>query len=372
MNKLSIIEFTSAGENWGGIEQHIKDLGRGLKERGHKVVFACRPMPHAVEKLAEVGEVHIFPMINALDWQTIKGVAALIRREKADIVHTHTSRDAWMALFATMVAGRGRAVTTRHVPLPAKTDLLHRWFYNRLAAIICVSRYVRDSFFSSAPAVDPEKVVVAYPSINLTRFQTPATTQLRGVWQAGDDQFVIGFVGRVTVEKGLDDLIAAAGILKDKLSNFKLVIVGQVNADTPEYLDKLRAAVTFRGLDKQVVFHGFTADVVAVMQAIDCLVLPAIIPETFGLVLCEAMAAGKPAIATTTGAQAEIIEDGVNGYLVPPGNPPVLAEAIGRLAADRELAGRMGHAGLTGVLNKFGPESTVTTVENRFLRVVNH
>jgi glycosyltransferase involved in cell wall biosynthesis len=372
MNKLSIIEFTSPGENWGGIEQHIKDLGRGLKERGHRVVFASRPMPHAVEKLSEVGEVYTYPMVNALDLKTITGVADLIRKQQADIVHAHTSRDAWMALFATIVAGRGKAVSTRHVPLPAKTDILHRWFYNRLAAIICVSRYVRDIFLSSALPIPSEKVVVAYPSINLTKFGTESPSKLRNRWQIDDDRFVIGYVGRVTVEKGIDDLITAAGILKEQLSNFTLVIVGQVNADTPEYLDKLKAAVTAVGLDGQVLFTGFTTDVVGVMQAIDCLVLPAIIPETFGLVLCEAMAAGKPAIATTTGAQKEIIEDGVNGYLVPPGNPTALAEAIGRLGTHRERASRMGQAGRDAVLARFGPDSTVTVVENCFRQVVKH
>lgn len=370
MKALSIIQFTSPGENWGGIEQHVRDLGAGLTERGHKVVFASRPMPHAVAKLREVGEVYTYPMINALDVKTILGVARLIGAKAADIVHAHTSRDTWNALFATMVAGRGRVVTTRHVPLAAKKDLLHAWFYNRLGAILCVSEYVRGIVTGDPPRVDPAKVRVAYPVVSLERYTRGAGDRFRRAWKLAAGDFAVGFVGRITVEKGLDDLIDAAGLLRKDHPSLKLVLVGQVNADTPEYLDQLKSRAAARGVGDSVVFQEFTPDMADVVQALDCVAVPSIIPETFGLALCEALAGGRPVIASDTGAQREIVREGETGYIVPPRQPAALAGAIGRLAGDRPLARAMGEAGRRDVLERFGAERTIGAVESCYWNVL--
>ncbi|HWQ61565.1 MAG TPA: glycosyltransferase family 4 protein [Negativicutes bacterium] len=363
---LSIIELISAREAWGGIEQHALDLSRGLKERGHRVVFATRPVDFVIERYRQVGEVFPFPITGAADLKTIRGLAALIRDEQVDIIHTHTSRDAWTAVFAALAAGRGRVVTTRHVPLAAKTDFVHTWFYNRLAAIICVSEYVRASLLASTPRFDRTKVRVIYPGIRLERFAAGSADRYRRQWGVGDDEFLIGFVGRITVEKGLDDLVVAAAALRRRQIAFKMVLVGDNNVNTPTYLTDLLAAADRQGLGGVVVHQGFTTDIADVMYALDCLVLPSNTPETFGLVLCEALACGKPVIATPTGAQAEIVRDGVNGFLVPPDQPEIMAAALAKLIADRELASRLGAAGRKIVFDDFAIEKTLDKIEHCF------
>lgn len=363
---LAIIELISAREAWGGIEQHALDLARGLKERGHKVVFATRPVDFVIERYRQVGEVFNFPIKGAADLTTIRGLAALIRQERIDIIHTHTSRDAWTAVFAAMTAGRGRVVTTRHVPLAAKTDFFHRWFYNRLAAIICVSQYVRAILLSRSPRFDQAKVRVIYPGIRLERLAAGAADKFRRLWGVGGSEFLIGYVGRITVEKGLDDLVAAAVELKRRQIAFKMVLVGDNNVNTPTYLTDLMAAAGQQGVGENIIHQGFTADIGHVMHALDCLVLPSITPETFGLVLCEALACGKPVIATPTGAQPEIVRDGVNGLLVPPNRPDELASALATLIADRETAERLATAGRKIVIDEFAIEKTLDETERCF------
>ncbi len=363
---LTVIELISARGNWGGIEQHALDLSRGLKNRGHRLLFATRPVDAVIERYREVGEVFPFPIIGAVDLKTIRGLAALIRDERADIVHTHTSRDAWTAVFAALMAGRGRVVTTRHVPLAAKTDCIHDWFYNRLAAIICVSEYVRASLLASAPRFDRAKVRVIYPGIRLERFAAGSRKKYRRLWGVGDGEFLIGYVGRITAEKGLDGLVAAAAELLRRGVAFKAVLVGEVNTKTPAYLDQLLAAAERQGIRGAFVHQPFTTEIADVMYALDCLVLPSNTPETFGLVLCEALACGKPVVATPTGAQGEIVRDGVNGFLVPPDRPDIMAGTLARLIADRELAGSMGAAGRKIVYEYFAIEKTLDNVERCF------
>jgi glycosyltransferase involved in cell wall biosynthesis len=364
---LAVIELISAREAWGGIEQHALDLGHGLKERGHRVIFATRPVDFVIERYRQVGEVFPFPIAGAADLKTIRGLAALIRKENIDIIHTHTSRDAWTAVFATFAAGRGKVVTTRHVPLAAKTDLVHTWFYNRLAAIICVSQYLRGILLSRSPRFDLNKVKVIYPGIRLERLAGGSPEKYRQAWGVGNSEFLVGFAGRVTVEKGLDDLVAVAAELRRRQMAFKVVLVGDNNVNTPTYLADLLEAAKRQGVGGDIVHQGFTADIADVMAAFDCLVLPSITPETFGLVLCEALVCGKPVIATPTGAQTEIIRDGVNGFLVPPGQPDKLAAALERLIADRELAARLGAAGREIVREQFAIEKTLDQTERCFL-----
>ncbi len=364
---LAIIELISAREAWGGIEQHALDLARGLKERGHRVIFATRPVDFVIERYCQVGEVFQFPIAGAADPKTIHGLAALIKKKNIDIIHTHTSRDAWTAVFAALAAGRGKVVTTRHVPLAAKTDPVHTWFYNRLAAIICVSQYVRAILLSRSPRFDLNKVKVIYPGIRLERLAGGAAAKYRQLWGVGDDEFLIGYVGRITVEKGLDDLVATAAELRRRQIAFKVVLVGDNNVNTPTYLADLLEEAKRQGGGGDIIHQGFTADIANVMSAFDCLVLPSITPETFGLVLCEALACGKPVIATPTGAQAEIVRDDVNGFLVPPGQPEKLAAALERLIADRELGHRLGATGREIVREQFTIEKTLDQTERCFL-----
>ncbi len=364
---LAVIELISAREAWGGIEQHALDLARGLKERGHKVIFATRPVEFVIERYSQVGEVFQFPIAGAADLKTIRGLAALIKKENIDIIHTHTSRDAWTAVFAALAAGRGKVVTTRHVPLAAKTDIVHTWLYNRLAAIICVSQYVRGILLSHSPRFDLDKVKVIFPGIRLERLAGGSPDKYRQAWGVGDDEFLIGYVGRVTVEKGLDDLVAAAAELRKRQMAFKVVLVGDNNVNTPTYLADLLEAAKRQGVGGNIIHQGFSADIADIMSAFDCLVLPSITPETFGLVLCEALVCGKPVIATPTGAQPEIVRDGANGFLVPPGQPEKLAAALMRLITDRELGHRLGAAGREMVRERFASKITLDQTERCFL-----
>ncbi|NMA73226.1 MAG: glycosyltransferase family 4 protein, partial [Bacteroidales bacterium] len=115
-----------------------------------------------------------------------------------------------------------------------------------------------------------------------------------------------------------------------------------------------------------VEFYGFCNDIPSVMHDIDCLVLPSIIPETFGLVLGEAMLEGKPVITTGTGAQGEIVEDGISGFTVPPFTPPAIADKLTILAKSKELRDSCGICGRQRIIESFTHEKMIKNIEDFF------
>lgn len=366
MKKLSIIEMISISYEWGGIEQHVRDLAERLVNNGHNVTVVCRDVEMYKKNYGEICPVKVLPIRSAIDPVTVYGLAKLIKEKKADIIHTHTSRDSWLALFASWLAGRGKVITTRHVPLLAKQDAIHTWYFNQLAGIICVSEFVKNKFLGASPKINTQNVRVIYPGIKINEEVKVTKRIVRDKFGIDDETFLIGFVGRVTVEKGLDDLLKAVSLLKMNVTNFKLVIVGGVNPKTPEYINELKAKADKLGISEFVKFYGFCSDIPSVMRDIDCLVLPSIIPETFGLVLCEAMLAGKPVITTDTGAQSEIVEDGVNGFTVPARASISIAEKLDSFIKNTELCAMLGAKGKKDVETRFDLNTMVSQLENFF------
>jgi len=371
MGKISIIEMISISYEWGGIEQHVKDLTRGLVNNGHKVIVVCRNVPLHVQMYSEECRVQTLPIRNSIDLTTIFALGKLIKKENIDIIHTHTSRDGWIALFATWVARQGKVVTTRHVPFQAKQDAFHTWYYNQLAGIICVSRFVYNKFLGEKPKMNTEKIHVIYPGIKIQSERVITKRILREKLNIDVDTFLIGFVGRITVEKGLDDLLQATGILKAKHKKIKIVLVGDVNPETPEYMEQLQQKSKELQIQDEIYFYGFTKDVASVMHDIDVLVLPSIGSETFGLVLCEAMLAGKPVVTTDTGAQVEIVEDGVTGFTVPPFAPKTIAEKLEALMNNPTMAKQFGEKAKASIQQRFAAERMIKDVECLFEKCIH-
>lgn len=143
-----------------------------------------------------------------------------------------------------------------------------------------------------------------------------------------DGRPVVAYVGRIEPRKGVLDLVRAAPLI-----DARVILVGADPYESDAEYGRLVAAST------DVEHHGWVADAAGLMGHIDVLVLPSY-AEPFGTVLAEAMAAGTPVVAATVGGLPEVVTDGVDGILVPPGRPDALAEGVARALARRDELGR--------------------------------
>lgn len=286
-------------------------------------------------------------------------VRRALRRLNIDLVHTNTLKAHLLGGLGAHLAGRPLVWHVRDIlePGAARAWLLRAARYLR-PHVVAISQAVAGQF--------PEGIVpvtLIYNGIPLDRF-TPGDppTHLRADLGLSPDQEIICVVGRLAPWKGHRTLLEALATLRLRRPQAVLVVVGEVAFWDTSYETELHDLARFLNVEKYVRWVGFREDVPDLLRLCDVFVLPSV-DEPFGRALIEAMAVGKPVIATRSGGAPEVVLEGETGLLVEPGNVTELAEAMERLLADRELAARMATAGLARAHECFDVCRVVAMVE---------
>jgi len=275
--------------------------------------------------------VFLYPGANtSFSWPALRSLTAHMRTWRPQVAHTHGS----LAGRVAAALSGARIVYTKHGLAAAEEQAIQVRGAGRLAKrlavtlfahrIVAVSEAVKRALV--AQGADPGRVRVIPGGVDLSAYGAEAPL-VPGV---------LGALGRLQTEKGFDVLLRALVELRGEA---RLLLGGEgLLADE---LPRLAAEL---GVSHEVDFQGFVSDVPAFMAETGLFVLSSR-SEGLGLVLIEAMAAGRPVVATRVGGVPEVVIDGETGLLVEPENPGALAAAVRRLLADPALAARMGQAG---------------------------
>ena len=356
----------------GGMQNHTAELTRALDRRGVlQTVLTTRPptAPYFQRlgdhtRVIRLGlPVRRFRQLYAPQ----AAVLAPILAARADVVHVHLGEDLAVLPLGAAAARIHRLplVLTVHTSLRhtlAVSDLrsailktlggaIERWGEHSADAVLAITpRLFR---LLASDGVEADRVHLIPPGVNPSLFEGPFEDPFSGVGRPR-----VLFVGRLAPQKGVRALVAAAGLLEDESAQVLLV------GDGPERPALEREAERL-GVNGRLHFVGFLAHerLPAVMSHADLLVLPSLYEE-LGTVLLEAMQAGLPIVASKTGGIPDVIEDGVNGMLVPPGDPKAIALAIDRLLANRDLARRLSEGAQEG-----GKDYDWEVLAGRVLRV---
>lgn len=320
------ILHTEWSQGWGGQEIRIVAECRAFISRGYDMLLAARPDSRIFARAKEAG-VRVFPVWfnSPVNPFTVLELMDLARREKVDIIHTHSSIDSWCGGFAAKALGL-RLVRSRHLASPVKRKWSSRLLYGKMPDCVIPSgqailRHLRDEVgckdqhFISVPAgADPESFKPGGDRAAMIR-------ELGGALE--ECSFVIAMVAVLRSWKGHDVLLDAVATVKDEFPSMRLLIVG----DGPRR-ETLHTRVREMGLDDVVLFTGHRRDVHRVLAAVDVLVLPSLKNEATSQVIPQAMLAGVPVISSDAGGLSEIVRDGETGLLVPKGNADALAGAL--------------------------------------------
>ncbi|CAN5744834.1 glycosyltransferase family 4 protein [soil metagenome] len=260
----------------------------------------------------------------------------LVRSLRADVVHTNSMKAHLYGGVAARLAGiphvwhaRDRAA---HDYLPAAVVHLVRGAARVLPDVLIANSA---STLRTYPGVRDARVVHDAAPAHIRRAPTPAGGPLR-----------IGMVGRLAPWKGQDVFLRAFAAAFPNGPQHA-VVIGAATFGEDGYAASLRQLATDLGIEHRVTFEGHVDDVPAQLDTLHVLVHSSVIPEPFGQVVVEGMAAGLPVVAAAAGGPAEVIDDGRTGLLTAPGDVEALAATLMRLAGDEALRDRLGGAART-------------------------
>ena len=334
---------------WGGAEQYVYNICKEHRRLGHhNVVAAAILQPGTAGKFQDVAATTSLRLHGIKKFFAFKPFLQLIDTHHIEIINCHSSTMAPLCIVLKHLRPQVKIVMYRHNVTPNRKDWYHHYLQHKTDAFICVSKLVYDLQCKTAYEPYKHKFHLIYNGIDTTRFRFSAHRPQQPV--------KIGYAGRMEPNKGVLILLQAVKILRCQYRlSCEVYIAGQEN---PAFQHKCRDFIAANGLEPYCHFIQFIQDIATFYEQIDILVLPSLVKESFGLVLCEAMYSGLPVISTDNGAQREIIEHGVNGLLVPPNDAESLAKQIAALATDANLYQHLAQAGNQRVKEHFTLEQT--------------
>jgi glycosyltransferase involved in cell wall biosynthesis len=340
MTPLTVLHVNTEHAFQGGEIQNLH-LAAGLAERGHRCLLAVQTDSALGDRAERRGlQVRRGRMLGEFDPLAVAWLARLIRQERPQVLHYHTSHAVTLGTFACLGRRGPAAVATRRTAFPTRRNPLFRLkFSYRLDHIIAVCGSIQGDMV--AAGLPPERISVIHSGIDLERFREPADgAEFRRELAIPSAHLLIGCVGALTPQKGHTHLLRVVARLSDRFPNLYVAIVGE-GEHREAILDEARNL----GIRDRVRLGGFRDDIPAANAAFDVAVLPSLVGEGSPAVVKEAMAAGVAVIATRVGGVGEILEDGVQGLLVASGDEDALAAAVESLLRDPDRRRALGRAG---------------------------
>lgn len=357
------ILYAIENRSFGGGEKSFAELINGIGG-DFDIYVVCgsgEPFCGLIKDAAKVISFN-FSKYNVLNVFTL---ASLIKEHSIDIVHSQGTRVDFYAALASRLAG-AHHISTVAMPVegfdvcPLKKSVYG--FFSRLGGrmtsrTIVVSGTLKE-FMTDRHGISPEKTVVIPNGVDAGVFEKAEPDGGLALKYRLSGKRVIGCAARLVWQKGLEHLIEAMAILREKdkvvFEGIICVIAGDGERETA-----LKDLISAKGLEGRVVLSGFTHDVPAFLKTLDIFVMPSL-REGQPIALLEAMAAGKPVIASAIDGIAETAADGIDALLVPPADPGALADALLKLSRDGNLAEELSRNARKKVSGTYSMESFIS------------
>lgn len=322
---------------WGGQEIRILAEMKAFRAQGVAMEIACRAGSRIAAEAGQAGfVVHILPFAGRLDLRTIFGLRRLVRTGGFSLLHTHSSIDSWCGglagrLFAIPV------IRSRHLSSEVRPGLNARIVYDWLPdAVISSGRHIREHLVNVCHCRQDRQFSVPAGADHRRFAPTADGDAVRAEFAIDPAMPLIGIVAVLRSWKGHRVLFEACARILDAFPGLRLLVVGDgpLREHLPVWAEEL-------GLSGHVIFAGHRDDVPACMKAMDVCVLPSLKNEATSQVMPQAMLVGTPVICSSAGGLTEVVQDGVTGRVVPPGDVQALAAALRACLQDRDKTTEM-------------------------------
>lgn len=340
---------------WGGGEKWHLEMSVEMSKKGHKV-FIVTNNGSVLQKKAEHCEIGSFALkINNFSFlNPFKYIhlSRFFKRNNIQAVILNLPSDLKVGGVAARIAGIKKIIYRRGSAIPVTNSISNRLLFgNVVSGVIANSQETKNTILqNNKKLIQPERIKVIYNGLDIPELDQQHNKK-RG-------NIIFGNMGRLVEQKGQDILIEIASLLKEKMEAFKLIIAGEGRLK-----ESLLQLAEEKRVRQYIEFQGFVEDTWSFMQSIDVFLFPSRW-EGFGYVIVEAMACGKPVIAFNVSSNPELIKNGFNGYLVPPGKVNEFADKAWALATNPDLLHKLGSNGKNFAEKNFRLLKTVNEVEN--------
>ena len=352
------------GAHWSGGEQSLFLLLKYLDRTRYEPTVICLAPGLLHDRLVAMGvPTHIVLMSGRFDLRVVRPISRIIRRIRPDLVVTQTSRTNLLGRLARLCSPGIPVVSVVQAPISRDTNherpsRLNGWVERVTSPLtrgyIAVSNGVTRDL--ATLGVREDRVRVIYNSFDPDILHNAPYEQ---VLRAGNEgHLLVGMVASFRPRKGAEFLIDAMPEVLRRVPEARVVLAGHGGwVEGEDYLETLRKRALALGVESSLQILGFREDVPEILASLDVMVLPSLFGEGSSLVLMEAMALGRPVVASDTEGNDEVVEDGISGLLVPSSDAASLATAIVRLLEDPELARRLARAGQQRAKEQFAADA---------------
>jgi L-malate glycosyltransferase len=354
---------------FGGAQTHLVQLLSRL-DRRRFAPMVCALKPHG-ELRATVERMGV-PVVDAGLGRTLMGpggprvvlrLAQLFRDYRVDVAHAYLFHPNLLGPIAARLAGvRATVVSKRSLDrYPSLLPRLAVKLGNRLAQRVMVNAEAIGRFVAAEEGCPHAKMVLIPNGVREDALRPPGDAEAkRREFGLPPEARVVGAVSRLAWKKGIRHLVDATPRILESVPEARVVIAG----DGPLRAE-LEGHAAALGVRDRVLFLGSRPDTIELMAAFDVFVLPSVV-EGMSNALLEAMAVGRPVVATDVGGNPEVVVDGATGLIVPPGDAEQLAASIRKLLEAPELAAEMGAAGRQRVLEHYQIDVMTRRIEELY------
>jgi L-malate glycosyltransferase len=343
---------------WRGGQNQVLLTVNGLRSIGQRSALVAHPDGELRRRAAEGLELIPIAPRTEMDLSAAWKFSRLIKRLAPDVIHAHDPHGVAMAsLSLSLGSGSAKAarppalVASRRVDFHLKGNSFSRWKYRQVDCFIAASEAIRQMLVGDG--VEAARTVTVHEGIDVDHVAAAPAVNVHEAFFLPHGAPVVGNVAALVPHKGQRYLVEAAHLVVQQIPDARFVILGE--GELREHLEK---QVHEHHLEKHVLLPGFRTDVLGCIKGFDLFVMSSV-TEGLGTSLLDAMACARPIVATRAGGIPEIVEDEVNGLLVPPRDARSLAAAIVRALKDARLRQEMGDAGLARVHERFTVERMV-------------
>jgi glycosyltransferase involved in cell wall biosynthesis len=354
---------------WRGGQNQVLLTVNGLRAIGQRAALVAHPDGELRRRAAEGLELIPIAPRTEMDLSAAWRLSRVVKRLAPDVIHAHDPHGVAMASLALSLGASstkrdGRApalVASRRVDFHLKGNSFSRWKYRQVDCFIAASEAIRTMLV--ADGVDADRTVTVHEGIDIEHVAAAPPVNVHEAFWLPHHAPVVGNVAALVPHKGQRHLVEAAHLVVREVPDARFIILGE-----GELRESLERQVREYKLEKHVLLPGFRTDVLGCIKGFDLFAMSSV-TEGLGTSLLDAMACSRAIVATRTGGIPEIVEDGVNGVLVPPRDHAEMAKAIVRLLNDGALRKKMGDAGFARVQARFTVERMVAETASVYERV---